>query len=166
MPEEDNIAELNHNPGVIPIGGVIPYFGRLEHLDHRNWQLCDGSEIGSGPLRGKRTPDLRDMFLRGTADQFFSGKPDGEDSHTHATAGDLGGTFQGNGQGQTLRKTGRKFGWGDDDVHPVNEGDHCNTYEWDVAVSVNGTIATNPHDHGTGKNVPKHVKTLFIIKIG
>jgi len=163
---QTEIANMNAQ-GLVPIGGVIPYFGRLEDLDEKMWQLCDGSLIVTGPLNGRKTPLLQDKFIRGTTDSANVGQGDGDDWHQHPDAQPIGGTFTGNGIGNTIRQQARKFPWGDNlEVHPMGEGDNCATYEWDVKVNVQGTVQTNSHNHGGARNVPLCLKAFHIMRIG
>jgi hypothetical protein len=165
---EQAMAEekIGFKPGEVPIGAIVSYYGRLEWLDFRQWQVCDGKEILTGPLKGTLTPDLDDKFVRGTTNVGVNGDAAGEEEHFHPACKDIGGTFSGTGSGKTLRQSGKKYDFADDDCHPQNEGDRCHTMEWNVEVDVKGTITTHNHSHGPSKHIPRHVRLLFIMRIG
>jgi len=64
----------------VPVGTIIMYHGQLSNLDV-DWKFCDGAP-GSG------TPDLRDMFILGAADELDIGNTGGTleatlPAHTH-----------------------------------------------------------------------------------
>ena len=64
--------------GVIPIGGIIDYYGTLDDLaaNYSNWQICDGTN---------RTPDLRGLFVMGATNNgsiYDFNNTGGEVNHT------------------------------------------------------------------------------------
>ena len=73
----------------IPVGGIIMWYGALIDIPS-NWQLCDGSAIGSGPLFGvgNNTPDLTNRFIIG-ADSSLIPNTIGGSSNNGATIGSV-----------------------------------------------------------------------------
>jgi len=60
------IREMSRTPILIPVGvpeGVIMMWTGSPSTLPTGWQLCDGSEILSGPLTGQFTPNLNDRFI-------------------------------------------------------------------------------------------------------
>jgi hypothetical protein len=62
--------------GLVPIGTIIDWWrdedAPIVQPFPTGYQVCDGSEIKDGILKGQRTPNLRSMFIRGVtaADQI------------------------------------------------------------------------------------------------
>jgi microcystin-dependent protein len=63
----------------IPIGAIIMWSGSTAPT---GWQLCDFSDILSGPLAGQKTPDLRDRFVVGTGTSYAIGDTGGSNTVT------------------------------------------------------------------------------------
>ena len=66
-------GELVDSGGSVPIGGIIPYNGAFDGIPS-NWALCDGTN---------GTPDLRAVFILGTATEGDVGDTGGSDTHSH-----------------------------------------------------------------------------------
>jgi hypothetical protein len=66
---QDFVLRLATLDSLVPIGTILVYTGPLNTLDD-HWLPCDGTLVTTegSPLKGKHTPDLRGLFLRGIED--------------------------------------------------------------------------------------------------
>ena len=82
---DENSAYLEHS--LHPVGTIISWFGTVHTGVNlpSGWQLCDGSAINRGPMRGQTTPDLNNagLFIRGGPDNNAAGTVQEDAVHEH-----------------------------------------------------------------------------------
>lgn len=82
---DENSAYLHNS--LHPIGTIISWFGTAHSgVDlPSGWQLCDGTTINSGPMKGRTTPDLNnaELFIRGGPDNDVAGTVQEDAVHEH-----------------------------------------------------------------------------------
>jgi len=94
-------GEVVDSGGTVPIGVILPYNGAFADIPS-NWALCDGTN---------GTPDLRAVFILGTATEGDVGDTGGSDTHTHnagtlAVAAHSTGSAQGAGSQPVVTSAG------------------------------------------------------------
>ena len=82
---DENSAYLENS--LHPVGTIISWFGSIHTgLDlPSGWQLCDGSAINRGPMKGQTTPDLNlaGLFIRGGPNNNVAGTVQEDAVHDH-----------------------------------------------------------------------------------
>lgn len=77
---------------LVPVGAIIAYWGSVKSGPPDGYELCDGGQVQTGPLRGMTKPNLQDSFLKGATRDILdvTAKPSPESknfkdlSHTHS----------------------------------------------------------------------------------
>jgi len=149
----------------LPTGAIVMFSGPPDCIPP-GWVLCDGRivNIRSSPLRGRRTPDLRDRFPRGVADPLDEGSLGAAGgsawvSHAHdANHTHMGLTFEpespnGNGDTTVTCSTAAVVG------HGCADSGHGHSFTTSGPIpSAQTTEAQVPID-------PPHVLVNFIMKV-
>lgn len=166
-------ASLPRDPGGVPLGAVIPFWGALTDIPP-GFELCDGAPVTTlgSPLYSKPKPDLRDTFIKGAAADTASVRENPEKggenfkdlNHTHG-AGDLRALIgtPGNSYFLIFQTRGGRF----DGNRQVGGG--TTSTPGDVphyGVAVDGSTATSTGD--TLKRVdmrPKFHALYYIIRV-
>jgi microcystin-dependent protein len=163
-----NIGQMVSGFGVVPIGGVIAFFGSLGvppgFLDcdgasylrtaYPNLFSAMGTACGAADATHFNVPDLRGMFLRGVT-RSTSNDPDAAGRTAQATGGNVGnliGTVQGD---QIINHT-----------HPIylrdSSGNGTNSQGTNGVTNVSNTSTQT--NGGGSETRPKNVYCNFIIK--
>ena len=81
------IGELQNNASIVPIGGIIMYFGSIDNFDENgrgkstsdvyHYGLCNGNSYGD-----IISPNLKNRFVVGAGGKYDVGETGGEASHT------------------------------------------------------------------------------------
>jgi|SRR5215213_4622777 len=132
--------------GLVPIGTIIDWWrdnnASVIQPFPDGYQVCDGSRITDGPLRGESTPNLRFMFIRGVTGADDIGQTGGAASFPLPRA--TGSCYDGgdNPGGDAYRVRDDNNGWGSDNHLAVDstssrrEGQHRH--------ELGGTVPTLP----------------------
>ena len=138
--------------GLVPIGTIIDWW-RDDNAPNplpepEGYQVCDGSEIRDdrSPLKGLKTPNLNNLFIRGVTQPESIGKTGGSESA--ALPASTGSCYQGGGDPGKARYDVRddNQGWGTD-VH-LRVDDGSSEKEGQHRHSLGGTIHTLPPFYG------------------
>lgn len=162
----------------VPIGTVLDFYW-INNVNEvpTGFQLCDGSGIRSGPLRGRPTPDLRNRFVRGAPRVQQCMRSGGSDSHKHNISvpnhkhlalqfvrADAVTEQWKSGDGQLLTS------WQNGIPDMGGAGGHCPLSRKDGDENTNVYTSVNIVDgesteSDSGSNVPRYVYLVKIIRI-
>lgn len=157
---------------VVPIGAILPFWGDPATLDE-SWVLCDGREINveGSPLKGQRSPNLVEMFLRGANGQAQLGATGGRDnipSHSHyfsQTASVWIPMTSGNGHLNIYAPATSAGGFDNSLRNLTTHANPTNPYE--SHGHMNGTASVYGHTSSSGEfdNRPRFVSMHFIMRV-